>query len=147
MARFWPRVRIAGLDECWEWQACKTPAGYPIFSDAEFRKVYAHRFLLERTLGRPLDRSEHTRHTCDNPSCVNPRHLCPGTAADNEADKVAKQRQALGERHGMHKLTESDVREIRAKACVESQAALAERFGVGQPHISSILRRTVWAHV
>lgn len=34
------------------------------------------------------------RHTCDNPPCVNPLHLLPGTHADNEQDKARRGRGA-----------------------------------------------------
>ena len=39
-------------------------------------------------------------HTCDNPKCVNPRHLFIGTQQTNTQDRVNKNRSAYGEKHG-----------------------------------------------
>ncbi len=49
---------------------------------------------------------------------------------------------ARGERHGMAKLTEQNVRDIRANyaLCRVTQAELAARFGVAQTHVSAIVR-------
>ena len=41
-------------------------------------------------------------HTCDNPACINPRHLWVGTDLENQQDKVKKGRQAKGERNGRY---------------------------------------------
>lgn len=53
-------------------------------------------------------------HSCDNPPCVNPKHLRPGTKMDNSRDCVNKKRNVFGERHSKSKLTESQVLNIRA---------------------------------
>lgn len=53
----------------------------------------------------------HVCHSCDNPPCVNPKHLWKGTAKQNSGDMVAKDRHPRGERKGCSKLTEEQVRE------------------------------------
>lgn len=42
-------------------------------------------------------------HRCDNPCCVNPKHLFVGTKTDNALDRDRKNRQAKGDRHGMRR--------------------------------------------
>jgi len=94
-------------------------------------------------------------HKCDTPGCINTNHLFIGTYQDNADDKVRKGRQAkgdrlahpraAGERNGNAKLTEEDVRAIRATN--EPQRRIAERFGVTQAIISKIKRNEVWTNV
>lgn len=89
-------------------------------------------------------------HHCDNRACVNDAHLFEGTPAENSADMCSKLRQALGgERHGIAKLTERDVIEIRstyARGHV-TQRHLATMFGVSQCTIYAVLKRKIWLHV
>jgi hypothetical protein len=75
-------------------------------------------------------------------------HLFLGTLRDNVNDMVAKGRHAVGERGGNAKLTESEVREIRALALGGSSlGSLGRRFGVGATTIGYIVRRETWAHL
>jgi hypothetical protein len=52
---------------------------------------------------------------------------------------------ATGERQGLARLTEDQVREIRASN--ETHRVLAERFGVSRPTITSVRTRRTWKHV
>lgn len=54
----------------------------------------------------------------------------------------------VGATHGSAKLTEEDVRKIRA-ACKSgrTQRDVAEEFGIHQVNVSLIIRRKRWAHV
>ena len=86
-------------------------------------------------------------HSCDNPSCCNPRHLSWGTQYENLADAREKGRMdCRGEKHWQKKLTEVQVREIRQAKGV-SQRKLAERYGVCQQHISKVVTGGSWQHV
>ncbi len=76
---------------------------------------------------------------------MNPGHLFEDDNAGNCADKVAKGRQAKGETNGYHKLTEDDIRAIRA--AVGTQEEIAARFGVSQSAVSSVKLRKRWKHV
>jgi hypothetical protein len=63
-------------------------------------------------------------HSCDNPGCVNPTHLRPGTPLENARDRVVKGR---SRRNGMAKLADAQVQQIRGgMSCHEAIA----RFGI-----------------
>lgn len=89
--------------------------------------------------------SLHVLHKCDNPLCVNPDHLFLGTRQDNMDDMKSKGRSASRERHGMHKLTEFAVKEIRRSSL--SNRKLAEIYGVTSSTISTVKSGHTWKGV
>lgn len=129
--------------DCWEWQG--SGGSYGSFS-LWGRSMKAHRvskFLDTGTWGACC------LHACDNPRCINPKHLTWGTQAENMADKVRKGRQARGETSGRSKLSATDVLEIRRlyDSGDFNQCGLAEMYGVNQSQICRILSGALWAHV
>ena len=78
-------------------------------------------------------------HKCDNPICVKPDHLFLGTMADNMIDMRDKGRSTYGEKHGMAKILNKQVKDILQKlAQGATQQQVADEYGVSRSHISHI---------
>jgi hypothetical protein len=146
----WSKVDKKGDDECWNWKGYKNGGKYgrTWIND---RGYYAHRVIYDLvypntiTLSAPKDSDESgfLLHTCDNPSCCNPKHLFVGTHADNMADKVAKNRQKkFPTDHGPRcKLSMAQAREIRElRKNGVSARELAKKYEISLPSIKTLLR-------
>src|SRR5690606_20841041 len=97
---------------------------------------------------RPTPRHE-AAHSCGNGhlGCCNPRHLRWASHVANMADKVEHGTHQIGEKHGMARLTENDVRYIRKMRGKVSQQKVAAQFGVTFSAISCVQRRATWRHI
>jgi hypothetical protein len=76
---------------CREWQAGTDRFGYGRIWIGENRT--AHTVSYETYVG-PIPTGLHVLHTCDNPACIEPRHLVLGTHIDNMKDKQTRGRVA-----------------------------------------------------
>lgn len=152
LVRFWERVDKKNVNDCWIWKAGKDIVGYGNFQLDDKSVVKAHRYSFLITNGY-LDNNKFICHSCDNPSCVNPKHLWEGTAADNNADCRNKNRAVpppdqKGENHSQHILTEHQVLDIRKK--FENgikQAELMRMYGISRNAIHKICQRKTWKHI
>lgn len=142
--------KLEQTDECIHWRGPIAKRGYGSLSfggSANRILKRAHRVSYELFNGQLAD-DEVVRHTCDNPPCVNPRHLIAGTPADNIRDKVLRNRQSRGTDRYNAKLDEDRVREIRKLYDQGvSQKNLAERYSVSTHAIHSVVHRRSWKHV
>lgn len=97
---------------CWEWTGNKVGGtGYGQVY-VKSKCLRAHRAIYEMLVG-PIPDGLCVLHKCDNPPCVNPKHLFIGTVSDNQQDMMRKDRCIHGERHHKAKLNESDVLEMK----------------------------------
>lgn len=129
--------------DCWLWTGATDKDGYGAFSHAG-KTRRAHVVALELD-GRKPKKGEYACHHCDNPQCVRPSHLYPGTPTQNMADARARGRTMRGERQHMAKLTEDAVRRIRAKPM--SDGHYAELFGVTRGAVLQARLGRTWKHV
>lgn len=165
--RFWSKVNKAGplrkgmKTRCWEWTAGRAIKGqYGIIAtQTGSPPKLAHRLSWEIHYGEIPDGTQ-VCHKCDNGLCVRPTHFFAGTMSDNMRDRTAKgrtkngakthpEKMKRGEEHGMAKLTEESVREMRALYASGHwmQIELAEKYGVSQSRVSTIMSRKQWRHV
>lgn len=108
----------------------------------------SHRISWVLHSGSAVPDETNVCHRCDNPSCVNPDHLFLGTQLDNMSDCKAKGRLADTHRENNpnHRVTEQQVREIRARYASSKTPGrqLAREFGIHFSTIYRILRREIW---
>lgn len=150
--RFWSKVEKRGPEECWPWKACKNAQGYGDFHTRGMAKTKAHRFAYFLEHGK-LPKALLVCHHCDNPSCCNPSHLFLGTKQDNMDDSMEKGRmqktRPRGEKHGMARLTNTDVIAIR-KRYAEGNITykeLANLSGIPKGTLYHLVSRTTWTHI
>jgi len=136
-AGYTERVVRDDLTPCWEFRGYTDPAGY-----GRVRGIAAHRLALLME-GVEIPDGHHVLHACDNPPCVNPQHLRPGTRSDNMRDMVAKgrHRYPLGDDHHRVKLTDEQVVAIRENYTGQRGeiSRTAEAYGVRANQIAKIL--------
>jgi hypothetical protein len=147
--RFWAYVtKRRGPGACWEWNGMTFGTGYGRFHVRPGRADLAHRYSYELHIG-PIPKGLNICHRCDNPLCVNPRHLFCGTHKENTADMFAKGRGRPGNMTGtanhQAKITEDTVMAIRASQDRAWQEA--ERYGVSVSLIHAIRQRHRWPHI
>lgn len=130
---------------CRLWTGAVDSQGYGQTS-VKARRYPAHKAAYECAIG-PVPAGMCVLHRCDTPSCINPAHLFLGTRGDNNADRARKGRSACvkGVLHPLAKLTEADVRAIRADD--RPSTAIGREYGVSQTCISRIKTRDTWKHI
>lgn len=147
--RFFEKVSVKSKSECWPWVANTSPKGYGMIGSGK-TKVGAHRVSWEIHKGSIPDGLQ-VLHKCDNPPCVNPRHLFLGTHGDNMRDMVEKHRNkdVKGEKNPMSKLNGCEVLKIRRrrKKFGETLRSLATDFGISKSNVSFIVRNESWTNL
>ncbi len=137
------RYKVDPDTGCWIFDGAPDKDGYGNIRH-DGKVVKAHRLAAHLWLDFDLDDPRQIRHSCDNPPCINPEHLLPGTRADNARDMVERGRQAKTQPHWKLVLTFEQVEEMRRRWAIgASQSELAREYGVTQGLVSRIVHRKV----
>ena len=156
--------KVSKTPNCWIWKGAMR-GGECEYGNIRFgkKRKLAHRLSWEIYYGK-IPKGKLILHKCDNPRCVNPKHLFMGTQLDNVKDRVRKNRSAIGKNHGFYlhpesiargenashtKLTTKQVLEIRRKYIPRKYGLvkLAKEYGVTMGSIYPIIKRTNWTHI
>lgn len=133
-------------DDCLPWPFAKHPErGEAVIQDRRTRQ--AARLMCILAHGNPPAADSQAAHECGKGhlGCVNPRHLSWKSPKENCWDKVRHGTQLRGSIVPQAKLTEVQVRAIRAASCELRQFELAEAFGVHVQTIGDVLAGRSWS--
>lgn len=133
------------FSDCWIWMDKLSDAGYALLRGRR-AEHYAHR-LIYKLLNGDIPFDLVVMHSCDTPSCINPKHLSLGTRADNNKDRDNKGRHIAlrGEAHGSAKLTKDAVLDIRSSRRPLKDLAL--KYNVSLSMISKVRAGDNWSHI
>lgn len=95
----------------------------------------------------PIPPGLYVLHSCDNPPCVNPKHLRLGTQIDNMSDARERGRLNFGERNPLAVVTEEIVLKIRADSPALSYREIALKYDISKPTVAQIVTRRTWRHL
>ena len=137
---------------CWEYRGPKFANGY---GQVKINGIptLIHRVSYEHNVG-PIPEGLVIRHTCDNPPCMNPKHLIPGTSAQNNQDRQDRGRTARGNK-GRGLFTDTEALAIRNEiSSVEGQRGMGKmisrmstEYGASESAIQRLWLRNTYAHV
>lgn len=133
-------------NECIPWPYGTSDKGYGLAVISGIQMT-ASRWMCILSHGEPPFDGAEAAHSCGNghQGCINPNHLVWKSHKQNMEDRKRHGTENYGERNGKTKLTEADVRAIRAAPPV--LAPLMERYGMSKHGISKIRSGKRWVNV
>lgn len=134
-------------DECLTWPFSVGPNGYAMFG-VKRKRLTVSRWICEQINGKPPTPEHQAAHSCGNGTrgCIAKNHLSWKTRKENERDKLTHGTHNRGERSGLAKLKEDQVREIKRLQGVVSQKELGLMFGVKRSTIASVHQGVSWRY-
>jgi HNH endonuclease len=141
--RFWEKATPQG--SCLLWNRGRNSCGYGIILGPERKVLIASRVAWQLVNGQ-IPKGFCVMHKCDQPSCIEPKHLFLGTHADNMADRAKKGRyNNHHENNPNHKLDWTIVKDIR-RQFVEgiSRKELAKKFKFSSTLIQDVVSFKRW---
>lgn len=148
-----PRYRVSEYGHAigprgWLLVPSRTWAGYGQYCIGKKGTIFAHRLVMAAFVGPPPSPDHDVAHWDGDKTNNHVSNLRYATRKENIADSIRLGRKGHGAKHPRAKLSEDDVRAIRARRSAgELQRQLAADFGVTQMIISKIERGLLWRDV
>lgn len=138
---------IISKTDCWLTDLYCNRHGYPKISFNQ-QPINASHASFQLYNGE-IPKGMFVLHKCDNPACINPKHLFLGTQRDNMKDMASKKRSTYGSKNPTAKLNEEQVLEIKRLLSETnlSQQKIAQLFNVDRKIVSGIKNGKIWKHV
>ena len=144
MDAFLAMAIASDTDECIEWKWADNAVGYGIrYAKGRSPKLATH--IVMEAVGRPRPGDLYCCHSCNNPPCINPKHLRWDTNSGNQLDRRKAGNDCAGERHHFARLTEVEARRIKFGG--EQISVLAEELSVSISHVRNIRWGHRWSHI
>lgn len=139
--RFYKKI---GTD--WKWKGSKDGCGYGrIKINGKYHSAHRVSYII---FNGEIPEGMSVLHSCDNPGCVNPKHLHLGTQADNMREMAERGRSQRGENHNNSKLTNKQVIDIRKKYELGlSQTVIGKEYNISNRYVSMIVNKKRWKHI
>ena len=135
-----------GTEKCWPWKGTwggRDRDKRPYFH-CEGARWLAYRLVFVLATGTTLSTEQHILHDCDAGSwptgCCNPKHLRASNNRTNVDDRL------LRERHGLSHAVVKNIRRL-LQAGKQTQADIAELYGISREAVSAIATQRTYAHV
>lgn len=127
--RILSRITINSENNCWEWNRSSSK-GYGYLS---YKNVLTPATRISYAIfKRPIKSGELIRHMCDNPKCVNPVHLIPGTHRDNTMDMMKRKRHSsFRKTHCIngHLMDKENTRQLKLqKICIKCRLETQRKY-------------------
>lgn len=133
-------------DACLLWPFFRDKNGYGRVGRNN-KILWAHRVMCELAHGAAPTTKHEASHSCGHghEGCVNPRHICWKTRAENQRERYIHNPPAgPGNGPKRFKLTAAQVAEIRALRPTMKVKDLAARYGVDTSNIRQIVNGITW---
>ena len=147
-AHFWSKVKRGNFNHCWIWNGKIKESGYGSAVLVTPTMISAHRMAYFLIHGPPPP-GFCVCHHCDNPKCVNPRHLYLGTQGDNMRDRDIRGRTQRGANHSKSKLSAENVLWMRTAVATGTHSipAFAHMFKVSDSCARMAVSGKNWKHL
>lgn len=127
------------------------PSGHKrvrLCKDGVSKAFHVHQLVLT-AFSRKKRKGEVCRHLNGNPTDNRATNLCWGSYKENTADAIAHGTFRRGKTHGMSKLNEDAVREIRSIKdwSFGTLTKIANKYGVKKSTVLFVKKGETWRHV